>query len=132
MTIDRSQTPWEIDPRPLVRAVVEDCIGRTPPQVIAQRFHAALCATTAEVVADAVATLAPRAVVLSGGCFANPVLAQGLRAHLATTSAAQVPLCLQRHVPPGDGGIALGQLVIADATVSRACSKPPQERLPCV
>ena len=50
-------------------------------------------------------------VVLTGGCFQNARLAESLVA--ALEPAFQVHL--HRKVPPGDGGIALGQVVVADA-----------------
>ena len=52
----------------------------------------------------------PRTVVLSGGCFANPILAEGLLAELGD-------VFLQRAVPSGDGGLALGQALCAAAIV---------------
>jgi len=52
--------------------------------------------------------------VLSGGCFQNAVLADGVIRELTPDYAVH----LHAQVPPGDGGIALGQAVVADA-VSR-------------
>jgi hydrogenase maturation protein HypF len=51
--------------------------------------------------------------VASGGCFQNARLAEGVRAALAPEHDVR----LHAIVPPGDGGIALGQAVIADAVV---------------
>jgi hydrogenase maturation protein HypF len=53
-------------------------------------------------------------VVFTGGCFQNGRLAEGVSASLA----GQYQVFLHRRVPPGDGGIALGQAVVA-AAVSR-------------
>jgi hydrogenase maturation protein HypF len=50
-------------------------------------------------------------VVLSGGCFQNARLAESVRASLEPEFVVWRP----RDVPPGDGGIALGQAVVADA-----------------
>jgi hydrogenase maturation protein HypF len=49
-------------------------------------------------------------VVLTGGAFQNPRLAEGVRGALA-----DLDVRLHGEVPPGDGGIALGQALIADA-----------------
>jgi hydrogenase maturation protein HypF len=51
-------------------------------------------------------------IVLTGGAFHNRRLAHGIAAGLAD-------LEVFRHgeVPPGDGGIALGQVIVADALV---------------
>jgi hydrogenase maturation protein HypF len=55
-------------------------------------------------------------VVASGGCFQNARLAEGVRAALAP----EFDVFLHERVPPGDGGIALGQVVIADAQLGGA------------
>jgi hydrogenase maturation protein HypF len=54
-------------------------------------------------------------VVLTGGCFQNARLTERL---IALLSAA-FPVLPHRQVPPGDGGIALGQAVVADARSRR-------------
>jgi hydrogenase maturation protein HypF len=50
-------------------------------------------------------------VVLTGGCFQNARLAEGVR----TVLGRRHDVYLHRLVPPGDGGIALGQAVAAAA-----------------
>jgi len=50
-------------------------------------------------------------VALSGGCFQNPRLAESLLARLTP----RFDVYLNRRVPPGDGGIALGQAAVAAA-----------------
>jgi hydrogenase maturation protein HypF len=52
-------------------------------------------------------------VVLSGGCFQNPLLAEGVLTELGQGWDVR----LASQVPPGDGGISLGQAVVADAIV---------------
>jgi hydrogenase maturation protein HypF len=49
--------------------------------------------------------------VLTGGCFQNARLAESVLARLDS----QFVVHLHRRVPPGDGGIALGQAVVAAA-----------------
>lgn len=48
--------------------------------------------------------------LLTGGAFCNPLLAEGLRRELA-----DLDVRTHGEVPPGDGGIALGQALVADA-----------------
>ena len=53
-------------------------------------------------------------VVLSGGCFQNRYLAEGVTRQLL--AAGFQPYWHQR-VPPNDGGIALGQLWLANSPI---------------
>jgi len=99
-----------IDLRPLVRAVVADVLAGAPPARISARFHNALVAATTQVVREAVAQVGRLPVVLTGGVFQNPRLAEGVLGELA-----DLDVYAHHDVPPGDGGIALGQVVVADA-----------------
>jgi hydrogenase maturation protein HypF len=54
-------------------------------------------------------------VVLTGGCFANSWLAEGIGAGLSDVFSVYA----HGLVPPGDGGIALGQALVADARARR-------------
>jgi len=93
---------WE----PLVRAVLSDRADDAPAGRISGRFHNAL--------ADLAVAVAQRSgqsrVALSGGCFQNALLTERVRARL---SQAGFRVYTHRQVPPGDGGIALGQLRVA-------------------
>lgn len=108
--IDRIGTVAEVDLRPLVRAVVGDRLAGVVPTVISARFHASLIAATAALIREA----GLNRVVLSGGCFNNARLAEGLVAALPGHR-----VYLHRKVPPGDGGLALGQALVADAIARR-------------
>jgi hydrogenase maturation protein HypF len=48
--------------------------------------------------------------MLTGGCFQNALLAVRVRGRLA---AAGFQVYTHQEVPPGDGGIALGQVWLA-------------------
>ncbi len=100
----------EIDTRPLVRGVVGDLLDGVLPAAISARFHDTLIAVTVDRVRDAVSTHGRLPIVLTGGAFQNPRLAEGIRARLA-----DLDVYSHGEVPPGDGGIALGQAVVADA-----------------
>ncbi|MGE5187053.1 MAG: carbamoyltransferase HypF, partial [Acidobacteriota bacterium] len=100
----------ELDWRPLVRAVVADLVTHVAPATISARFHATLVAATIDRVRAAVAAHGPLPVVLTGGAFCNPLLAEGIRAGLS-----DLRVLAHEDVPPGDGGIALGQALVADA-----------------
>ncbi len=93
---------WE----PLVRAVLADRQSGVGIEHISARFHNAVVDWAEKVSART----APRTVVLSGGCFQNLLLSKRIVERLSKTGAE---VYTQGSVPPGDGGIALGQLLIA-------------------
>jgi hydrogenase maturation protein HypF len=105
----------ELDLRPLVHALVADHRAGLGPGTLSARFHNTLARATADLVRQAVRRVGPLPVVLSGGCFQNALLAESVRAELLPSAKVY----LHGEVPPGDGGIALGQAVIADALARR-------------
>lgn len=105
----------EIDPRPLVRGVVQDLLAGRSPAVISAKFHNTLATMAGDAVCTVQAAHGELPVVLTGGCFQNALLAE----RIVEALAGGPPVYLHREVPPGDGGLALGQAVVADAIVRR-------------
>lgn len=103
--------PWEIDLRPAFRELAAQVISGVDPASVAGRFHATIVNATATTVRAALTRYGRLPIVLSGGCFQNDLLVRGVLENL-------LPACdvyLNRRVPPGDGGIALGQAMVARA-----------------
>ncbi len=113
--VDTSHAPWSIDLRPMWRELTAALLDGAPSWLLAARFHATLAAATAAVVSTLLERDGARRVVLSGGCFANDRLARGVRERLQPFE-----VYLPQRVPPGDGGLALGQAVIAAARLKGA------------
>jgi hydrogenase maturation protein HypF len=102
------------DLRPLVRAVVADLADGVSAARISGRFHETLAAIASALVARAPAACRELPVVLTGGCFGNPLLLERTRARLGRGRR----VLRHREVPPGDGGLALGQAVVAAARLA--------------
>ena len=104
--VETDAGPAVADWEPLVRSVLADRDGGVPVGAISGRFHNAL----AELAVAVARRWGGSRVVLTGGCFQNALLAGRARARLS-----QVGFKVYTHtkVPPGDGGIALGQLAVA-------------------
>jgi hydrogenase maturation protein HypF len=113
--IDVRQSPWQIDLRPMIRDVVRDLLAGVAPAAISGRFHNTITAATAVVVRRTAREYGVLPVVLTGGCFQNARLTERLAGDLMAT----FPVHLHREVPPGDGGLALGQAVVAAAVARR-------------
>jgi len=97
---------WDL--APLVEALLADRDRGRPASEIAARFHASLVD-----VAGRVARLSGLSrVALSGGCFQNDLLTSALVARLEREGF--VPLLPSRG-PVNDGGISVGQVVVASA-----------------
>jgi hydrogenase maturation protein HypF len=109
--VDDRGSVAELDLRPLWRALAGDLVAGAEPSGAAARFHASLVAGGAELVRRAARRVGRLPVVLTGGCFQNARLVEGLLRELSGAFAVYP----HREVPPGDGGLALGQAIVADA-----------------
>jgi hydrogenase maturation protein HypF len=107
---DAGENRLMVDWRPMVSEVVRDLQQGVSPERIAARFHRGLAQMIVRIAQ--VAGL-PR-VVLTGGCFQN-----GLLLSLARQGLEKADLTVYRHrlVPPNDGGLSVGQAVVAACQV---------------
>ncbi len=97
--VDDARLDW----RPTIPALLRD---RHDPPRAAGRFHATLAA----MVAEHAKRRGAAEVVLAGGCFQNVFL---LERTLEELDARGLRAWIAEQVPPGDGGLALGQLRVA-------------------
>ncbi|NGZ10999.1 MAG: carbamoyltransferase HypF [Nitrospira sp. LK70] len=106
-----SDTNRMADWRPMISALLDDLRRGINPDKIAARFHAGLVAATASLAQEAGL---PR-VVLTGGCFQNRRLLSLVRQRLEEAGFTVYSHAL---VPPNDGGLSLGQAVVAANSIN--------------
>jgi len=110
-----------LDPAPLWRAIADEFTGGTQRAAISARFHSGLAQATAAMAVRLAARHRLGAVALSGGCFQNRILFEFVLSQLQQSG---LRVLTHSRVPGNDGGIALGQAVIAAARAGTATTQP--------
>ena len=111
----REAEPLVFDWEPMFREILKERDQGVPLPVICARFHN----TLAEAILEVARKVGAKRVALTGGVFQNRYLTE--RAFRRLEGAGFKPYIHQR-VPPNDGGIALGQIVIAAARMDKLCA----------
>ncbi|WP_369032801.1 MULTISPECIES: carbamoyltransferase HypF [Streptomyces] len=98
------------DPAPVLAAIVGDLRAGVEPALIAARFHRGVTGLVHQICVRARDRHGLDTVALTGGVFANTLLSSACAAALRADGFT----VLRHHlVPPNDGGLALGQLMVA-------------------
>jgi hydrogenase maturation protein HypF len=108
--------PFKISGQELVRAAVEDLAAGTAPGVVAARFHNGVAGVIAGCCERLRERHGLRTVALSGGVFQNLLL---LNSAVGRLQELGFSVLVHSRVPCNDGGISLGQAVVAAASCVR-------------
>ena len=106
---------YRVSAAEVMRAVVADVRSGVPTPVISARFHNGLAFMVRSVCESIRDQRGLNEVALSGGVWQNVTL---LGKTLAQLRAAGFTVYVHRLVPPNDGGVALGQAVVAAHTAN--------------
>ncbi|WP_346777336.1 carbamoyltransferase HypF [Streptomyces sp. HNM0575] len=98
------------DPAPVLAGIAADVRAGVPAGAIAARFHRSVAGLVLRVCRTARERHRLGTVALSGGVFANSLLSAACARRLREDGFT---VLRHRLVPPNDGGLALGQLMIA-------------------
>ena len=96
----------------MFRAMTSDIMFETPASFIAGRFHATIADVILTICRELVRETDISTVALSGGVFQNRMLLEKTVKRLESENMTVLIHC---NVPANDGGIALGQAVIANS-----------------
>jgi len=105
-----SAEPWRIDLRPAIRELVNEVRRGVPAAIVSARFHNTMAAAIADVCVLLRRSDRLNRVCLSGGTFQNLFL---LSRSVAALRRHGFEVFLHSKVPPNDGGLSLGQAVVA-------------------
>jgi hydrogenase maturation protein HypF len=101
---------WIIGTKPLFEALVDDLASGVPAGIISRRFHEGLARVLAEMAKLIHDGTGLDTVCLSGGSFQNAFLIESLTQRL---EADGLKVFTHSTVPCGDGGLSLGQAMVA-------------------
>jgi hydrogenase maturation protein HypF len=103
--IDKQQDGWQLDLAPLLQRLTQQ-----QPAAGAALFHQVLVEALADWVLCASRLSGITLLACAGGCFLNRLLSSGLQQALQHRG---VQMLLPHALPPGDGGLSLGQAWVA-------------------
>ena len=101
---------WVVETGGIIAGVVDDVLAGRPVGEIAAAFHRTMTAVVVVGCEQIREVSDVRAVALSGGTFQNVLLLEQVVESLASKGFV---IYRHRRVPANDGGLALGQAVLA-------------------
>jgi hydrogenase maturation protein HypF len=110
-------SPVIIDPAALIWEVAQDILSGSAPQLAAARFHQSMAHSVVLVMERLARQTGLTTVGLTGGCFQNRLLTERVAPLLQEKGFT---VLLHESVPPNDGGIALGQALVARSRWKRS------------
>jgi hydrogenase maturation protein HypF len=115
---DINASDLTIDTAGMWASIRYDLENGVAAEIIALRFHSAIARAFASAAVGLVQQGQAQAIALSGGCFQSALLLD-LTCHWimaeARTLGVSAPVLIHTKTPANDGGLALGQALIAAA-----------------
>ncbi len=116
--LEPAPPPWSfaiddqavIDPRPVLQGLVADLSAGAEPAELSLGFHRAVAEAASHVAVLVRSRRGSLPVALTGGVFQNELLTRLTRAALDEEG---FEVLTHRLVPPNDGGLSLGQAIVA-------------------
>ncbi|NLK52119.1 MAG: carbamoyltransferase HypF [Syntrophomonadaceae bacterium] len=115
-----SPVRYWLDTSELWAAILRELQQGVDREIIAYRFHGSVVQGIVNACQRLRAETGVSCVALSGGVFHNRILLSGLKNRLTTEG---LEVLLPQQVPPNDGGLSLGQAVVARAVLKSLLPK---------
>ncbi|MGA1867733.1 MAG: carbamoyltransferase HypF [bacterium] len=110
ISLHQEKLPYVMEIAPVIQGIINDIHDDISLEVISRRFHNTVIRMTEEAVLSISRRFSLQRIVMSGGCFQNRILCEGLMEQLTYKGMS---VFIHQHVPTNDGGISLGQAVCA-------------------
>jgi hydrogenase maturation protein HypF len=110
LAVVSDKSGWTMDAGPLFEAIAGDLKRGIPTGTISRKFHEGLADVFAQLACLVRERTGHSRVCLSGGSFQNMHLLQALQVRLQRHG---FEVFTHSEVPPGDGGLSLGQALVA-------------------
>ena len=117
----------EVDHRPLVRSLMVAAGDGMHNADLSRRFHSGVVSILIEVAARLATEAGTKTIVLSGGVFMNEFI---LANAIAGLRARGLDPHWHSKVPPNDGGLSLGQVMVADALLRIEANQSAKAAVP--
>ena len=108
--LDTTSDVWTVLPAPVIRSITRDVADGVSREDVSCAFHLAVGTMIAEVALGIARQSGIRRVVLTGGVFQNALLS---RIAADALRAANLEVLEHHRVPCNDGGLSLGQALLA-------------------
>lgn len=115
----------------MIQSLIQEKLQHQPIKKIIQKFHRTIVACCVQMILQA-SRLRPdlnRTVVLSGGSFQNIYLTKEIRRHL---QAEGFTVYTHKKIPCHDGGLSVGQIIIAAESIRQSPIQSRNEERECV
>ncbi len=116
INIIKSKDKYIIDTHPMIIKIINELRSSLKIGIIAYKMHQGLAAGLADLCKTIADTSSIKNVLLSGGCFMNKILTKFLKNFLERNGLI---VYTHKSVPCNDGGISLGQTIIANNIYKR-------------
>jgi hydrogenase maturation protein HypF len=105
-----TKMPWRISFEQGLRQIIDDIQNGVRTSKISGKFHNTIAEIIYQVVRRISYSTGLKKVALSGGVFQNALLVEKVITRFRRTN---IQILFHSKVPPNDGGISLGQAVVA-------------------
>jgi hydrogenase maturation protein HypF len=115
MRVQAPDRPDVLDFRLAVRGIAADLAAAVDLETVSRRFHSTVVSMVVEQCQAVREETGVEQVALSGGVFLNEFVQVNC---LVELNRSGFTTFVHKHVPTNDGGISLGQIVVADARIT--------------